>query len=329
MLACLLGAAAGLAALGVAVLPENSPPPLLSGRTQDGDLEVDGRVRHFEWYEPSTLEPGAPLVLSIHGSGMDGESTRRFTRWGFEELAEREGFVVAYPLGFEREWNGCRSPGVTRADREDLSDTRFLLEIARVLGERLALDPTRLYAAGISNGGQMAYRLAHDAPGRVAAVAALIAQIPEPENSDCNAPRGPVPVLVMNGTADPIVPEQGGVASLFGLSARGRVRSTDETIRFWLEVNGIGGPPAEVTQLPDLDPDDGSRVERSVWRGADPRREVVLVRVHGGGHAAPGGIGFGLRGWTGPLLGFVNQDIRAPDEIWQFFERHALPDPGS
>ena len=166
----------------------------------------------------------------------------------------------------------------------------------------------------------MAYRLATDAPERFAAVAVVVANVPARENSKCSAPRGSVPVLIMNGRDDPVIPYDGGIASLFGLSARGRVLSARESALHWARVNGIEGEP-ERKRLPDVEPDDGSSVERETWRGRDGA-EVVLYTIHGGGHAIPGGVRMGSPWLTGPLLGRTNRDIDGPGEIWAFLRRH-------
>jgi polyhydroxybutyrate depolymerase len=259
----------------------------------------------------------------IHGSSIDLASTRDWTAHRFEALADREGLLLVYPEGFGLEWNGCRNPGVSEADRRDLDDVGFISGLIDRFAASHAIDRGRVYAVGFSNGGQLAYRLTSDVPERFAAVAVLIAQVPAPENSDCPEPRGPIPILIMNGTADPIIPWEGGTAAFFfGISARGRVLSTAESIEHWRAVNGIASDEPEVVRLPDHDPDDGSWVERSTWRGDAPDREVVLYAVHGGGHAVPGGIELGLRPLTGRLIGWVNRDIDTAEELWHFFLRH-------
>lgn len=319
-----------LAALGVSLAgliwglwPHIPPEPPLRGSLHEGALPVDGLERRYEFYLPAELEPEPPLLFVIHGSGIDPAATRQWCAGMFRALADREGLVLVYPFGFELEWNGCRNPGVTEADRRDLDDVGFIAGLIERFAASHAIDTDRIYAVGFSNGGQMVYRLASDAPERFAALAVLIAQVPAPENSDCPSPAGRVPILIMNGTADPIIPWEGGTASLFGFSARGRVLSTDESVAHWREVNGIANDAPERVDLPDRDPDDGSTVERATWRNPATGDEVVLVTVRGGGHAIPGGIEPGLRPISGRVLGYVNRDINTAEELWHFFQRHS------
>jgi polyhydroxybutyrate depolymerase len=297
-------------------MPDRLP---VRGEIGTANLRIGDLERRFEVYVPPELADSAPLLFAIHGSGMDAASMRDLIGWRFASLADQEGFVVVYPEGFEREWNGCRAPGVTEADRRNLDDVGFVLALIDRFAIELRIDPRRVYAAGFSNGGSMAYRLATDAPERFAAVAAVVAQVPEPENSKCRQPSGQIPVLIMNGTSDPIVPWEGGIASLFGISARGRVMSTARSAEHWRRVNDISAGP-EVTQLPDVDPEDGSRVVRSRWMGANT--EVVLYAIHGGGHSIPGGPELGARWLTARFVGYTNRDIRGADHIWNFLKRH-------
>ena len=146
--------------------------------------------------------------------------------------------------------------------------------------------------------------------------AAVIAQQAVPENANCLAPRGRVPVLVMNGTEDPIIPFGGGEASFHGVLSVGDVESMEGTLRHWREINGLAGP-ATTEQLPDSDRTDGSRVERDTWQAG--QREVVGYRVIGGGHTFPGGWQFAPE-W---LVGRTNRDMNGADEIWAFFQRHS------
>lgn len=131
----------------------------------------------------------------------------------------------------------------------------------------------------------MSYRLATEHPERFAAVAAVIAQQAAATNSNCLTPRGPIFVLVMNGTDDPIIPFSGGEASFYGVLSAGLVHSMDETLEHWRQVNGLAGKPL-AEKLPDAEPADGSHVERDTWRAEE--REVVGYRVVGGGAHLPG-----------------------------------------
>jgi polyhydroxybutyrate depolymerase len=320
-IAIVVGALLALLVLVAWALYPDKPDRLPTrGQIVEGRIEVDGLQRRYEAYVPPDLPPGSPLMFMFHGSGMDPASMRDAVGWRFAWLADREGFAIVYPAGFQKEWNGCRAPGVTEADKRDLDDVGMAVDLIDRFERDHGIDRSRVYAAGFSNGGSMAYRLATDAPERFAAIAAISAQVPEPENSKCTNPKGKISVLIMNGTADPIVPWEGGEASLFGISSRGRVQSTHHSVAHWLDVNGIVGD-SEVFRFPDRDPADGSNVVRSRW-GRPDGDEVILYAIHGGAHTVPGGPELGSRWLTARYVGYTNQDVDAPDEIWAFFRRH-------
>jgi polyhydroxybutyrate depolymerase len=184
--------------------------------------------------------------------------------------------------------------------------------VADIAVKGTPLDRTRIFAAGISNGGFMSFRLACDAADVFAAVAPVTATMPADLGPRC-APRAPVAVLVINGTADPLVPYEGGqVRAMFSL--RGEIWSTDRTIAFWAKQNRCAAPP-DVRALADRDIEDGSRVvDISHARCAGPR--VRLLRIEGGGHTWPGAAQYLPAAWIGP----TNRDIDASEEIWRFFK---------
>jgi polyhydroxybutyrate depolymerase len=129
-------------------------------------------------------------------------------------------------------------------------------------------------------------------------------------------PSAAIAVIVINGTADPLVPYAGGqVRAMFSL--RGEIWSTDRTIAFWAEHNRCAGLP-ETRALADRDGADGSRViDIPYTRCAGAR--VRLLRVEGGGHTWPGGTQYLPAAW----IGTTNRDIDASEVIWRFFKASA------
>jgi polyhydroxybutyrate depolymerase len=273
---------------------------------------VNDDFRRFSWYAPDRLEAGAALIVVLHGAGMSGLEMREATGRGFERVEAPEGVVVAYPDGYERTWNDCRSEAPYPAVRRDVDDAAFLDSLVAALRDRYALDQDRLYVVGFSNGGGLAYRLAREDPQGWAGFAAIAANLPVPREDGCGEAIEPVSVLVMNGTADPVVPYAGGVASARGVRL-GRVLSTEATVGAWLGLDGCLAPP-EVAPLADVDPDDGSRIRLSEWTCPADRR-VSLATVEGGGHTIPGPGPFDWPAWLGP----VNRDVDAASLVWTFF----------
>ena len=293
-------------------------------------IEHDGVERGFGWYAGVGIgdEP-APLVLLLHGgggssdqlwNGDDGQTWRR--------LADDHRFVVLVPQGRSdsgnnnaHHWNDCRSNITEPEAASDADDIGFLRSAASWATERWHVDLDRVYVTGPSNGGMMSYRLAMEASNLLAAAAPIIANLPDP--SECADPTRAVPILIMNGTEDPLMPWDGGCVAN-ARCERVTVGSTAEAVAFWVEINATVEDPI-CTDLPDVDPSDGSTISVCTYTDGTAGSEVVLYRVDGGGHAVPGPDP--LPWWYQLIVGPKNHDISAPVEIWAFFDRHRRTEP--
>ena len=266
--------------------------------------------RPYLFYEPTKRAPSAPLVILLHGSRQTPEDLRRATGYAFERLADQHGFIAVYPQGYKRRWNDCRAGGRYAARRLQLDDVGFLAAIVEQLQSADGVDPTRVFLAGYSAGGQLAFRVALEHPELVAAIAAFSANLPTDDNLACKPVGTSVPVMLINGTRDRINPYEGGRVSVFGFASRGTVRSAPASAGYFAALAGLATP--ERRQLAESGQ---SRVEQWRWfeRGTP---EVVLLAVHGGGHVVPGPLAVFPR-----ILGTVSDVLDGPREVWQFFAR--------
>lgn len=285
-----------------------------ANETKTRTLNVDGTERHYILSTPELTSP-RPAIFVLHGGGMSANSGLRTT--GMEPLAARENLVAIYPNAFRREWNDGRV-GRER-NRGNADDVAFIRALVAALISEGIVDPRRIYVTGPSNGGMMTLRLLCEAPELFAAAAPIIASLPVDIASKCK-PARPLPVLVMNGTADPLVPYKGGGVGFAG--RRGNVISTDETMARLRRINGCSNA-SKTERLPDLDPDDGSTVTVSSWTNCSSGAPVVLYRVDGGGHRIPHRNG-GRMPMMDRLLGTENHDFDAPEAIWAFFRHKKL-----
>ncbi len=287
-------------------------PPRLAGEMEAGSLEHDGLVRTWRAYIPALREGPVPLVLVLHGSRGDGQRMLEGTRYGFNILAEQYGFIPVYPDGFEQHWNDCRAGADYTANARNIDDVGFLQALVREMGARHGIDPSRVYATGMSNGGQMAYRMGLEAPALVAGIAAIAANLPAEENMDCEPSGEPVATLIINGTEDPVNPYGGGVVEISGNTSRGQVLSAMETVHYWA---GIAGYAGEGTRRvwPERAAEDGTSVESTEW-SAGGRPPVTLITVVGGGHTIP------HTEYRLPrILGRTSHEFDAATVIWDFF----------
>ena len=285
----------------------------LSGTLSRGSIAAGGLQRTYRIYIPKPGAKGAPLVVALHGSGENGAQMRIETGYGFDRLADKYGFAVVYPDAYEGYWNGCNIVGDYSANKLNIDDVRYLSTLVDKLAGEIGIDPTRVFAVGVSRGGAMALRLALEAPARFRAVAAVSENVPTPDNFKCKPARqGTSSVMIMNGTEDPIVPFEGGEVNLFGLFLkRGTVLSAQDSGRYFAKLNNIAGrPETSETNLAD-----GIVVKRMLWRG-HPTAEVQLVAVHGGGHGLPQPYRRHPR-----LLGPSPKEPNGPAVIWDFFTR--------
>jgi polyhydroxybutyrate depolymerase len=301
-------------AVGVWLLRSKRPsPPALQGRLRREAIDVDGRRRTFALYVPRRLRPDPPLLLVLHGSMMNGARMRADSGYSFDQIADREGILVVYPDGHGGHWNDCRAAGDFEAKRLRIDDVAFLRALAGRFRREHGVPADRVFAAGVSNGAQMSYRLALEAPDLVRGIAAIAANLPAAGNQTCKPAGKPVATMIVNGTGDPLNPHEGGEVALYGLFLRrGTVQSTLASARYWAQLAGLHGPPSE-QQLPDADPNDGARATRLLW-SAPNAPSVAAVVVSGGGHTIP------HPHVTSPrLLGHTCHDFSAPDFIWEFF----------
>ena len=268
-------------------------------------LKSGGDLRNYWLVRPEGLEKTkpAPLLMVLHGSAGSGEDMMTVTQRGFERLADKEKFVVVYPDALERRWN---DQGGT------VDDVGFLLAIVDKLVADGLVDKNRIYVAGISNGGMMAQRLACEQADRIAGIATVAGGLPEPLQATCKPARA-LPVLVIHGMEDPIVPWSGGAVA--GFEDFGKVLSARETAKFWA-ANNRCGDGGVIAAEPDRDPKDGTRVKMEVFASCPAGAAVKLAAVEGGGHTWPGGYQY----LPERFIGRTSQDVDANMLIWDFFK---------
>lgn len=307
---------------GIVPLPEDSSAP----GWHEGTLAHGGQDRVFRFYVPRGLTQGSKPVLLLHGGTQSMDHLFRPNAGGTQawpEIAERGGFLLLVPNGTDatgnprgdnQRWNDCRSPSGGDVTGSTADDVGFLIALADWAEQRFAVSP-RILVTGASNGGMMAYRLATERPDRVARVAAFVANMPE--RGECPDPTRPVPILIVNGTADPLTPYAGGQVDG---GERGSVRSAEVTRDIWRAANRVGGPPSAVRTLPDVDPGDASVIVCESYAASASGAEVEYCRVEGGGHTMPS-IKYQLPRWLERILGRQNHDVEGAEFAWSFLSR--------
>ena len=294
-----------------------------AGRDLNGRIEHGGLKRSYILHLPPAVADASkslPLVIALHDGGGRAAGFARFT--GLSKLANKAGFAVAYPQGVERHWNDGRTRIGYRAHAQNIDDVGFLVKLIDALKGQHGITGDRVFVVGAANGGMLAMRMACDAADKIHGVAAVMANFPDRMRFRC-MPKRPVSILVMNGTADPIVPWRGGEMRS-GFRRLGKLLSTEDTIEYWAEKNGCSDAPIR-KDLADKAPGDGTVVRRESYQNCRQGSQVVLYTIDRGGHTWPGGR------QTRPEaeIGKVSRDIAAEAEIWAFFSALARGAPGS
>lgn len=277
-------------------------------------IRVGSLERSFWFVRPASAKAPAPAVFVLHGGNVsDGRVTFRY---GFHELGARDGVITVHPSGHGEGWNDGRETPflLTRGGADDVAFFRAMIDQLVAEG---AVDPKRIFVTGGSNGGMMTHRLACDLSDRIAGAAPFVAWMPAPLAARCE-PRRPLPILLMGGTADRMMPIAGGQVAPMSRDDRGKVMSAEDSFNFWRTRNRCGD---QVTrqELPDTDPADGTRV--SVTRAQGCAAPVELYVVDGGGHRLPGegSRTYGDQGMAA-LSGVSSRDIDGKAVIWEFLQ---------
>jgi polyhydroxybutyrate depolymerase len=252
-------------------------------------MAFGGLERTYRVHKPAGLAAAAPLVVMLHGGFGDGEQAEN--SYGWDQLADSAKFVVAYPYGVGSTWNGHGCCG--KAALENIDDVGFITAMVGQISATLRIDAARVYAAGISNGGIMTYALACNSN-----MFAAIGPVAATQLDACVAPH-PTSVIHIHGTADRLVPYNGGQGAS---TVNGP--SIPDVNAFWRKVDQCG-PPDITTKAP---------VTTSTAACAD-HRGVDLITIEGGRHEWPGGTSFLER--LGPT-----HVLNATQTIWQFFAAH-------
>jgi polyhydroxybutyrate depolymerase len=218
-----------------------SPPPVerctsaaaLGAGDQSLSLEHDGVERTYLVHVPRDLDPSLPVALVVDMHGLTSSATQQAALSGWRRKADQEGFIVAHPQGLDASWNGG-SLCCGTSQSQGVDDEGFIRAMVARLEQDACIDPRRVYATGLSNGGAMSHLLACNA----ADVFAASAPVSMGNGTRPCAPSRPISIVMTRGTTDPLVRFEGGVFP----SAR-------QDFEQWAELDGCQGAPEAVDEL--------------------------------------------------------------------------------
>jgi polyhydroxybutyrate depolymerase len=273
--------------------PIACPPAALAVGDHTIQVVHGGLKRSALVHIPASADLGAPapLVLNFHGLTSNAGQQAFFS--GMTPKSDAEGFILVYPEGVQSSWNAGACCG--GAIDQNIDDVGFVRALVAQLSLTLCIDQRRIYATGMSNGGFMSHRLACEAADLFAAVAPVSAV----NGMDSCAPSRPVPVMMFNGTLDPLVAYDGG----------GLFQSAGQTFADWSARDLCDDAPK-----PGKSSGAASCLQHEL---CDGDVSVVFCTFEGMGHCWPG--------QAFCPLGAASTDLSANDEMWAFFSEHTLP----
>ena len=266
-------------------------------------FEFDGLQREYLLYTPENLPNNAPLVFVLHGYTGSAQDIMAYS--GMNEVAEENGFAVCYPQGTTDQYdNAFFNVDYAFQNNPTVDDVGFIVALAEYLQNTHQLSSANTFSTGMSNGGDMSYRLACEASATFRAIAPVAGLIMQDIYESCN-PENPVAVFETHGTEDDVSWYEG---DLFNEDGWGAYLDIPSTIDFFVNQNNLSD--VEFSELPDLDPNDGSTIESYIYTSPNSNNEVWLYKVINGGHDWPGSWG--------------NMDVNISEEIWKFFSEISI-----
>lgn len=261
-----------------------------------------GVSRSYIVYVPASYSASTPVPVLFNFHGYSSNASQQLFYGDFRQIADTAGFLIVLPEGtndgtgtshFNVGWGGS-----------SVNDVAFTSALLDTLINDYAVDETRVYSTGMSNGGFMSYHLACNLSSRIAAVGSVTGSMVAATEANCNA-NHPTPIIEIHGTNDPTVPYNGQA----GLSV-----SIPNVLTHWATYNNCDATPV-VTPIPNTNTTDGSTVEKTVYMNGDNCTEVVHFKIIGGGHTWPG---------SAINLGNTNYDINASVEVWKFLSQYDI-----
>ncbi|MCC1498151.1 PHB depolymerase family esterase [Alcanivorax sp. 1008] len=263
------------------------------------------RYRGYHYYIPDQVKPNAPLLIVIHGHGVDSKSLF-FAPSKLTQLADEQGFVIMWPSGGTfpiSSWNS--GPCCPPANTFNVNDNGFIRTAINRMRNRLPIDDTRIYVMGHSNGASMSHRLALQSADKIAAIAPI--SFPVINNLSWWIPRSwtldrKVPVLNMHALDDYLIRYWGGLFIPFSplwLDSAPAGRDT------WARLNGCESN-REFAWHPH---GEGSFIESNMNCKQDVT--VSLLTFPKGSHS--------------PLHAEANGGVDVEQEAWSFLSQYQKP----
>lgn len=229
-------------------------------------LEHNGIEREYILYVPESYNSSNPTPMFLNFHGFGGSASDFMAQTNMTGLAEDNSFILVYPqgscIGDFSHWNAC-PPSIDNKSPAD--DFGFIETMINDISSEYNIDMERIYAAGYSNGGMMAFGLANHKSNLVAAVGSVSGAM-----LDCNGPTShPMPVITLHGTNDFVLPYNGN----------SEYASAESTIDYWVDFNNTNNTPIVNSEYVN-----GVTIEHYLYNEGDNNVAVEHYKYIGGEH---------------------------------------------
>ena len=256
-------------------------------------ITVGSGIRKTYTYIPVNVEKSPALVISLHGMNQDPEYQQKQTQWN--AMADKEGFIVTYPLGNNKMW-----------DTNGTSDVKFVETVIKEMINQHHVDKNRIYLSGFSMGSWLGYHCLETLGDKIAAFGPVsgvdIGKQPKANRK--------VPIMHIHGTGDDVFKYTGDPSHMAG-----GYPSIEEYVKKWAAYEGCDANNPQVVR-PYPSSRKTANATRTIYNNVNDDVEVNLISIDGKGH------------WHSNDPNGVN----STQELWNFFKRHRLnqhstPDP--
>lgn len=275
---------------------------------------VDGLSRNYIIHLPPAFNnmQKLPVIFALHGGGGTAQGAIDF--YNLEPLADKNNFIIVYPDAINKAWN---IPGImSRVKRLDtlVDDAHFISVLLDTLITNYKADDKKIYCTGISRGAMFCYYLADTLNDRIAAIAPVCGSISKTLAAAYSFKK-PIPVLIINGTADPLVSYNGGYGRMNGRNEGNEdadMLPTEDLVNKIVALDNCNSEP-KIFSLPNNNLNDGCTETESIYNCN--KIKVDFIKIENGGHTWAGGTQYLPKF----LIGRLCEDFSASQKIFDFF----------
>jgi polyhydroxybutyrate depolymerase len=257
-------------------------------QTPEFRLKYDGYNYRYLMHLPEDYSDNRmwPLVIVLHGT--NGTPENMVTATGFSQLSDEKGFLAVYPKSRAYTWNILIpnfDPSIYHLD-----DAGFIAALIDTLVMNHQVDRNKVYMAGLSQGGFMAFCTASEYPEKITAIGAVAGRSVNNIYSF-----QPLPFIYFHATDDPIVPI-GAYGSQWGIT----IPNVDDMIESFIPINGCEETPEIILNQ--------NGILGKMWCAPETNADIVYYKLTSGGHR-----------WFNE----TNNHLDATKLIWDFFANHS------